>query len=226
MPPTMTPFRFINVEQQAEALLAAARARAAELLRQAIHEAEKLREQARAEGAAVGRQEGLRQGLEEGRARGLSEERSKAEAALPETARTLAALAGAFADERRALHLAAERDLLRLACAVAARVVKAEIARDPGAVRRNVEAAVALAAGRRRLVLRVHPGDADTLRTYLPALQKAFTDVEGLELAADPAVARGGCRVESVVGDVDAQIETQLAQIETALLGDENTGKA
>lgn len=220
MPHVMTPYKLVNIEEKASALLAAARAKATELLAQAVDEAEKLREQARAEGAALGRQQGFQQGLSEGRSQGLREERAKAEAAVPQALHALDTLLAAFREERVALLHAAERDLLRLACAVGARVVKGEVARDPRAVQRNVDEAIALAATKRRLVLRVHPDDEQALRAYVPALEKRFGDIEGVSIAADPSVTRGGCLVTADTGAVDARIETQLAQIEAALLGE------
>jgi flagellar assembly protein FliH len=198
----------------------AARAKAAELLKQAVHEAEKLREQARAEGAAVGRREGHAAGLEEGRAQGLREERARAEAAAADALQSLHAAVEAFARERTALHHAAERDLLKLACAIAGRIARAEIARDPEVIRRTVHDLLVLSASRRGLVLRVNPEDEQALRTYLPELGKIFADLEGASITADAAVARGGCLASLPTGSVDATIETQLDQIERALLGE------
>lgn len=226
MTAVMTPYKLVNIEEKAAALLAGARAQAADLLRQAIQEAEKLREQARAEGAALGRHEGLQQGLADGRAQGVREERAKAEAAAPHALRALDGLVAAFRDERRALLQATERDLLRLACAIGARLAKAEIARDPHVVERNAAEVIALAATKRQLVLRVHPDDAQALRTYLPSLDKRFADLEGVSVAADPDVARGGCLLSTPTGTVDARIETQLAQMEAALLGDSESDAA
>ena len=216
----VTPFNLVNIEDEAEALLKAARARAGELLRLAVQEAEKVREQARAEGAAIGRQQGRQQGLDEGRAQGLQEERARAAAAVPDALRAIAALADGLRDQRDALLHGAERDLLKLACAIAARVTRAEVARDPLVVQRAVHDVIVLAAARRQLVLRVHPDDDRAVRDYLPELQKIFADLEGVSLVADAAVTRGGCLAALPTGSVDAQIETQLAQIEAALLGE------
>ena len=41
---------------------------------------------------------------------------------------------------------------------------------------------------------------------------------------ADPAIARGGCVLESAAGQVDARMETQLDLIEQALRGMEPQG--
>ena len=40
-------------------------------------------------------------------------------------------------------------------------------------------------------------------------------------IAADPRVPRGGCRVESEFGDIDAGVDAQIQEMARALLGDE-----
>jgi flagellar biosynthesis/type III secretory pathway protein FliH len=37
------------------------------------------------------------------------------------------------------------------------------------------------------------------------------------ELAADPAITPGGCRVETAFGEIDQRIETQIRRIEEEL---------
>ena len=69
--------------------------------------------------------------------------------------------------------------------------------------------AVDRAAGARRILLRVHPRDADLL-AGLPWLRS-------LELLEDETLSRGGCMVESEQGIVDGRIETRLDSLERAL---------
>jgi flagellar biosynthesis/type III secretory pathway protein FliH len=39
-------------------------------------------------------------------------------------------------------------------------------------------------------------------------------------VTADPRVPRGGCKVESEYGDIDAGVDAQIQEIARALLGD------
>jgi flagellar assembly protein FliH len=43
---------------------------------------------------------------------------------------------------------------------------------------------------------------------------------------ADPIVGRGGCRIESEFGLIDAGIDAQIQEIARALLGEEETANA
>ena len=49
------------------------------------------------------------------------------------------------------------------------------------------------------------------------ALVRAMAGLGACELAADPAVTRGGCRVETAFGEIDQAIETQMRRIEEEL---------
>ena len=142
--------------------------------------AEAAREAARREGFEAGRQEGLAQVTE------------------------LLARARAATSEQTA---AAENDLRTLAVRIAEKILARELALAPGAVVDIVRAALAAAANRTPLVVRVHPDDVEIVRAARPELT----------VHAEPAVARGGCLVDTEVGTIDARLDVQLAAIERAL---------
>src|SRR5690349_1110072 len=121
-PASLSPFSMADIEKQAKLILLRARQQADQLLAASQAEAESLKQQATAEGAAEGRRQGLVQGLEEGKKAGhqqaLNEHRTQFQQALQ-------ALSNAMleADRHRAqLEAGALAEVVRLALAVARRV--------------------------------------------------------------------------------------------------------
>jgi flagellar assembly protein FliH len=70
-----------------------------------------------------------------------------------------------------------------------------------------------------RVVLRVHPADRPLLEQRRPHWLDHFPAIATLTIAPDEGLDRGGCRIESEHGTVDATIETQIRVIERHLLG-------
>jgi flagellar assembly protein FliH len=165
------------------------------------------------------RDEIRRDGLEDAR-REASEEASKSIAAETAALGDLLRKAAAAVDAKGAeLAAAGERDLVKLALAIAAKIVKAAVVLDRPVAQENLRRAIELTARRRELRVLLHPDDLARVEAYLPALRRDFSDVQALALEADPSVARGGVIVQTREGSVDATIAAQLDQIERGLLG-------
>ncbi len=111
-------------------------------------------------------------------------------------------------EQRRAEMCAeAERDLVKLAVAIAERIVKAEIALGRPVAEANLKRAIELAAHRREAIVRVHPGDVERLA------------VQGLVVEGDASVTPGGVVLEMREGRIDLDVRTQLDEIERGLTG-------
>ncbi len=217
---TLRPYNLSDLELEGERIRSGARERAKEILRGAVLQSERLREQSRQEGATAGRNEGLKLGLEEGRRQGLKEEKARIAAETASLAETVKAIARETAAKQRDLLGAAERDLVGLALAIARKVVKVESARNPEVLRENVRRAIALTAQKAELEVVVHPSQREAIEAYLPDLRRDLLEVRGLSVVPDAAVAPGGCVVRTRRGAVSAELDVQLAAIEQALLGD------
>jgi flagellar assembly protein FliH len=147
-------------------------------------------------------------------------ERSGAEAGAQRAdalIRRLSATLDDLANLRRTIASQAEHDLVRLALAVARRVVHREIQLDPQLVAALAHVALdRLDAGRGPALLKMHPEDIERLKTSTTTewAQSA------IRLMPDSSVARGGCVVETSHGRVDATVDRQFAEIAHALLGE------
>jgi flagellar assembly protein FliH len=128
------------------------------------------------------------------------------------------ALYGRFDAQLAALDADIAAAVTQTAVRLARQVLRSELAAEPAGVARvAAEAVDALLLGARRITVRLHPQD-------LPLVAEGAADVlhsRGARLLADPAMARGGCVVESDLGAIDARIASRWAQAAAALGSDE-----
>lgn len=163
--------------------------------------------------------EEARRSFESGRARGIEEGRRQereahgvADAAREkERFRQAAELVAKFAAERDRYFLAVEREVVKLALAVAARILRREAQIDPLLLMGAVRAALGQLAASLEVKLRVPAAElslwteAIALVPHLPA-KPAVLAGEGMRL--------GDCAIETSMGSVDLGVRAQLAEIE------------
>jgi flagellar assembly protein FliH len=151
------------------------------------------------------RKEGFRQGEAAGRNRATAE----LQPVLEKLARSIEELAALRPQLRRD----AESDMLRLALAIARRVLRRELAVDPDALRGLALAALEKLNAIEIYRVRVHP----SLASQLESLVAASRSRTALEVIADAGSAPGSIVFETARGNMDASIDTQLAEIERGL---------
>jgi flagellar assembly protein FliH len=156
-----------------------------------------------------------RQAREEGYAAGLAEGRAAAKSELDERLARLDAICTAAARPLTSFDDATERELALLATVIAQRVVGRELQLDPSLIELAVrEAAAALPSATRELRVWVNPADLDLLH-QLGATEPHW------RFAANPALGRGDCMLESERSRLDARVSTRLAAVVDAVLGDD-----
>jgi flagellar assembly protein FliH len=97
---------------------------------------------------------------------------------------------------------------------LAARVLRSELKAHPEHVLEVARQALdALMLGARHVVVQVHPDDLPLVAQGLQELLQA----RGARLVAQAQVQRGGCLIESDLGQVDARLEARWAQCVEAL---------
>jgi flagellar assembly protein FliH len=194
-------FNFDDFSAQADQYLDRVRSEAEATLTQAQDRAVVVRRHAEAEG----RQAGLR-----------DVERMIAKRLTP----ALAALERAAADlqqARQAWLSHWEAGAVRLAGAIAAKLVRQELSRQPEITLTLVREALELAAGSPGIRLRINPEDHAALGAQVRTLIDTMSALGEAEVLADAAVSPGGCRVETRFGLIDQQFESQLQRIEEEL---------
>lgn len=161
-----------------------------------------LEESKRAEGYAAGYREGMDAARREGTAQ-----------TNVHVARIDEMLACLATDLARIEHDLAQ-DVVQLGLAVARKLVGEALRVHPDAVRDAVEESLRhIAHIRGPVSVIVHPEDTPLVRAYLETAPPRDT----WSLREDPAIARGGCRVETPAGEIDATLEQRWHRITTAL---------
>jgi flagellar assembly protein FliH len=111
-----------------------------------------------------------------------------------------------------------ERQMVQLAMAVAKRVVQREVSLDPDLLIAMARVALERLGETAQVKIRLHPDDYEAAGAARVA-QLAGSNVM---ILADAHLSRGGCRIESDMGVLDAGVDAQLQEIARALLGDES----
>ena len=147
--------------------------------------------------------------MREGEAAGRSRAAAEVQPVIERLARSIDEL-GAM---RPRLRKEAEADIVKLALAIARRVLRREIAVDPEALTGLVMAALAKLQDQEICRVRTHPSHAGLLAECLRKAVPAST----VEVVADPAGEPGAVVFETQRGNLDASVETQLQEIERGL---------
>ena len=109
-----------------------------------------------------------------------------------------------------------ERQMVQLALAIAHRIVQREVSLDRDLVVAMARVALDRLGETARVTVRMNPDDF-AVTAQARAAQLAGSNVS---VVADARIGRGGCRVESDLGVMDAGVEEQLREVARALLGD------
>jgi flagellar assembly protein FliH len=116
--------------------------------------------------------------------------------------------------ELGALEQTMAASVARVATELARQVVRSELSVRPALVAQVAREAVnAVLMSARHITVQVHPDDHALVAA---GCQEALA-ARGARLLSQPALARGGCKVESDAGEVDARIGARWAQATHAL---------
>jgi len=167
--------------------------------------------------------EEARRSFEVGRARGVEEgrkaERAAQAAAIEEAnvqrLRRAAELIETFAQQRGRYFHAAEQEVVRLALAVAARILRREAESDPLLLIGAVRAALGQIAGAAEVRLRVPAAELELWTEAIALLPHLSVRPK---IVAGAGMQLGECGIEASVGSADLGLRAQLAEMERGLL--------
>ena len=183
-------------------ILQCAQEKAAEIIAQATVQAEQLRQQASCENAAAGRAQALQE-------------------VMPSLV--------VFANAAQSLIVFEEQLISRctpqivgLALEIASKVIAKAVDADGEIVAAVLERAKQQALDAKQLRICLNPTDHQLLAELRPDLVKIGNDGKRtIEVVASAEIARGGCRLETESGIVDATLPTQIDEIRRHLLATE-----
>jgi flagellar assembly protein FliH len=150
-------------------------------------------------------------GYEQGERSGAAVAAQRGEAMLQRLTQTLEELTTLRGEMIRTT----ERQLVQLSLAIARRIVHREVSLDADLLVAMARVALDRLGDSAQVTVRLHPDEFE-------ATVAGRTSVLGshVTVIADAAVGRGGCRVESDFGAMDAGVDAQMQELARALLGD------
>ena len=161
--------------------------------------------------------EGRREGIEEGRRLERLESASRLERHEAQRIEHAAKLNEQFAFEHERFLQVIEPEVVKLALAVASRILRREVQFDPLVLTGAVRAALAQLADKTAVRIRVPAHDAELWTetiTRLPGLRVKPVVVE------DEKLHSGECQLESDLGSVDLSLHSQLREIGSSFFSD------
>lgn len=155
--------------------------------------------------------EAFAKGFAQGERAGREAASQRAEAMVQRLTETLSELT----QLRAQLIHQTERQMVELALAVARRVVHREVSIDPDLLVAMARVALERLGEAGQITVRLNPDDFQ----MVGAERTAGMNGSHVAVVADARIPRGGCRVESEMGILDAGIDAQIHEIAQALLG-------
>ncbi len=168
---------------------------------------------AEAEATALEVVEGARaEGYQSGYEAGIA----AAEEEMRQRLQSIAAIAANVTVDKAALVKECESAITNLVIETAQKVIVREISLDRSIIVKIVASALERVVGQAILRIRVSPDDYELVRQYWTERQGPEDSQSPTEIIADKRVKAGGCIIDTQGGTIDAQIDTQLAEIKQA----------
>ncbi len=137
---------------------------------------------------------------------------------VQETVSGLTSVIREFAEEVRRYEQDFDKAVVTLALAVARRIVAHDIDIE-GAVLTRVRESLKRIIGVEKVKIHVCPADEEYVRKHKNDLSTYADSVREIAVEPDEKVERGGCIIESELGNIDARLSTQFDLVEEALFG-------
>ncbi len=198
-------FNFEDMNDRANEYLETVRREAAKIVQQAHQQAEQVRRQAEVDGRADAE-----------RAAQIALDAQLAERVSSYTA-ALDQLVVETNDAKADWLRRWEQAAIAVAAAIAERIIRREIAAQPEISLELVREALRLASGAADVSLHLNPSDYELLGGESESLAQSLGRLAPTRVVADPAVSPGGCVVQTTLGRIDQQIESQLTRIQEEL---------
>jgi len=117
---------------------------------------------------------------------------------------------------RQDISLETEQEIVKLAMAIARKIVCNEIRINKNAVVNVVKEAVKKVDGSERVKVKLSIKDFQFINNEKPAIIDKITNIENVGFEMDESISDGGCIIETESGDIDARIEKQFQAVEEA----------
>ena len=161
----------------------------------------------------------FKEGFEAGKIEAAKIIRLEYEKKVQDIVKDLGSVAGEFSKEVERYNQEFDAAVVKLALAIARRIVDREIDVDEGSVLIRSREAIRKIIGVEKVKIHVSSSDEEYIREHRNELMSYADSLKEIAIEGDNKVERGGCIIESDLGNIDARISTQFEIVEEALLG-------
>jgi len=159
----------------------------------------------------------VEQKIEEAFSRGRQEGGKESEQRFGKTIEALAQGLEEISRLRESLLSNGSQDMLCLVLAIAKQVIQTELSVNSEVILSTIEKALHAAVRSDTYHIKINPEDLALVTEKKPLFLARISGLKNLTFEADAAIARGGCKLESELGEVEATIESQLEVIRQTL---------
>ncbi|MEJ2627576.1 MAG: FliH/SctL family protein [bacterium] len=152
------------------------------------------------------------QGYIDGEKAGIEAGKKKIEPVLKNFSEALNALN----EVKRKLYINAEKETVKLALAIAKKVIAQEISTDKEIIINIIRQALKNIPGNDKIKIRLSSSDLKTVLKNTSQLENVLKKYQDSIFFEDENIETGGCIIETKNGDFDARIEKQINMIEKA----------
>lgn len=157
--------------------------------------------------------------IEEAYSRGRSDGQVESEENLGKAADALGKALEEISRLRESLLKNSTQDMLNLIMVVAKQVLQTELTLNSNAILETIENALQVAVQSDSYHILVNEADLATVEEAKPLFLARINGLKNITFSVETEISRGGCKVESEFGEVDATIESQFEVIRNTLSG-------
>ncbi|MDQ7822974.1 MAG: FliH/SctL family protein [Candidatus Eremiobacteraeota bacterium] len=198
--PQMDKIIIEEAEKKAEEIIKKARAEAKKLIEETKLYSQSAFSQAERDGLQKGKEDGFEAGREE-----MSNLIREAKNVLEQAMK-----------ERELLLRSIEPEVAKLAIRIAEKIIKLQLETDPEIVVSMIRAALETVKQRDEVIIKVNQEDYEYAKGKKDIFACMVEGLKTLDIIVDPGVDRGGCIIETNLGNADARIVTQIHTLELA----------
>ena len=198
---------------QAQIVKNEAEQNAAEIIKNAQEEASKIVEEAKIEQENL-KKNSYSEGYTKGEEEGYNEGKAEVERLIERTHKILEGIMA----RREEILSETEQQIVELVILMTRKVVKIISENQKSVLMANVLQALKKVKGRGDVTIRVNLEDVKLTSEHTADFIKQVENIQGITVLEDSTVDKGGCVVETDFGAIDARIQNQLSELETAIL--------
>ena len=199
-PPQLDKIIIEEAEKKAEEIIKKARAEAKKLIEETKLYSQSAFSQAERDGFVKGKEDGFEAGREE-----MSNHIKEAKNVLEQATK-----------ERDLLIRTIEPEMAKLAIRIAEKIIQTQVELNQDIVINMIRASLDKVKQREEVIIKVNQADLDYVKDRKDIFAKMIEGLKSLEIIVDPGVERGGCIIETNLGNVDARIAVQIHTLELA----------